>query len=167
MAPPRKNTTGLATPNDTVMTPPAVAERLVRHFQPSGLVLEPCRGTGNIYQALLAAGCATDWCEISEGRDFFDYTGPRPNLILTNPPYSIFPTFLGRCLSICDDVIVVIPPAKLFASLTIMAQIRQFGGISEICLIGGGGKLGFPFGFPVAACRIKRGPQETRNTVLP
>jgi len=149
------------------MTPAPIAERLVRYFKPSGLVLEPCRGTGHIHDALLAAGCETEWCEVTQGRDFFDYAGPRPDLILTNPPYSIFPAFLARCLAVCDDVIVVIPPAKLYASLNIMAQIRRFGGIAEICLIGGGGKLGFPFGFPVAACRIRRGPQATRHTVLP
>ena len=42
--------------NDLVMTPKYVAERVVKWANPSGLVLEPCSGTGLSF--LLFAGLA-------------------------------------------------------------------------------------------------------------
>ena len=69
---------------DLVMTPPELAEQIVDHF--SRLVnethfnfLEPCRGEGAFYNAMQKLlSCKAhedsefDWCELSEGKDFFD-----------------------------------------------------------------------------------------------
>ena len=57
-------------PNDVVFTPPLVARMIVDEFKPSGKILEPCRGLGGFYNELPEP---KDWCEITEGRDFFDY----------------------------------------------------------------------------------------------
>ena len=40
--------------NDDIQTPPALARRLVQHFQPTGLILEPCAGDGAFLKALRA-----------------------------------------------------------------------------------------------------------------
>ena len=154
--PPKKNTTGKSTPNDRVMTPTIVASAVVNHFSPKGKILEPCRGSGNIYQELLKVSDSVEWCEVDEGRDFFSYNG-RVDWIITNPPYSIFPQFLKHAFSVAEDVVMIIPPAKCFASLGVLKTIKEFGGIKEVKIIGGGGKVGFPFGFPVAAVHFKRG----------
>ena len=53
--------------DDVVMTPDSLAVKLVEHFNPQGVGLEPCRGSGNIWRHLPFA----EWCEITEGRDFF------------------------------------------------------------------------------------------------
>lgn len=38
--------------NDDIQTPLALARSLVTHFQPTGRILEPCRGDGNFLRAL-------------------------------------------------------------------------------------------------------------------
>lgn len=40
--------------DDVVQTPPKLARQLVEHFQPSGRILEPCKGSGNFLRALRA-----------------------------------------------------------------------------------------------------------------
>ena len=55
-----------------------LAGRIVRYFQPTGLVLEPCAGGGHFFQHLPDA----EWCEIKRDRDFaYDQ---RVDWILTN-----------------------------------------------------------------------------------
>ena len=68
--------------DDVVMTPPSLAKRLIEHFNPTGYGLEPCRGTGNIWSQLENA----DWCEITDGRDFYEYN-KRVDYIFTNQPH--------------------------------------------------------------------------------
>jgi len=38
--------------NDDIQTPPALARRLVKHFNPAGHILEPCAGDGHFLKAL-------------------------------------------------------------------------------------------------------------------
>jgi hypothetical protein len=67
--------------NDVVMTPDTLAKSIVDHFNPKGQGLEPCSGTGNILKYLNNA----DWCEISHGKDFYDYN-KKVDYVFTNPP---------------------------------------------------------------------------------
>ena len=53
-------------------------------------VLEPAKGLGAIYDKLKSP---KDYCEIEEGKDYFDYH-KKVYLVLTNPPYSIIDNFL-------------------------------------------------------------------------
>lgn len=79
-----------------VMTPPDMAQRIIEHFLtplvnlPYIDVLEPCRGTGSFYNALRKKLVLDSvlWCEIDEGRDFFEYSTP-VNWIITNPPFDM------------------------------------------------------------------------------
>lgn len=91
------------TSNDVIMTPPELCLQIVEHFAPMGFVLEPACGSGNFIAALQCYNANfgarlnspgfrpiddIEWCEETEGRDFFEYSGPRPNYIITNPPWS-------------------------------------------------------------------------------
>ena len=135
------------------MTPPAVARIIVDHFRPTGLCLEPCRGTGNIYQCLPKP---REWCEITEGVDFFDYKG-RADWIITNPPYSIYDKFLEHSFGVADNVVLLVPIAKAFKSMRIEKMVDCYGGLKQIWLIGGGGACGFAFGFPTGCLHYQRG----------
>ena len=148
--PTQPNRTGKSTANDVVMTPVSTAELIVDYFKPSGTTLEPCRGDGAFYDLLQG-----DWCEISEGRDFFDYN-KKVDWIITNPPFSIFDAFLLHSFSIADNVVFFCPLNKVFKSQKIDTAIQEYGGIAEVMHLGGGGKHGFPFGFPVGAIHYKR-----------
>ena len=58
--------------NDEIQTPPLLCEAIVKHFQPSGIIMEPCRGEGNFYNALkkYTINSTLMYAEINEGIDF-------------------------------------------------------------------------------------------------
>lgn len=140
-------------PEDIVYTPTAWAEDMVDFFQPSGICLDPCRGGSVFYDRLPEPKL---WCEITEGVDFFDFTG-KVDWIVSNPPYSLFSRWLDHSLDIADNVVYLIPVNKVMSSLQKLHQIYAYGGIAHIRYYGKGRDAGFPFGFPVGAIHLKRG----------
>jgi len=151
--PTQPNRTGKATASDTVQTPVNIARMIVSSFSPQGLILEPCRGIGNIYNELPEP---KDWCEIIEGRDFFDYQ-TKVDWIITNPPYSIYDRFLEHCFKVADNVVLLTPIAKAFKSMKVEKLVDAYGGLKVIWLIGSGTKCGFAFGFPTGCLYYQRG----------
>ena len=151
--PTKPNTTGKSTPNDVVMTPEKTAIKIINHFQPTGSILEPCRGDGTFYKNF--PNKDKDWCEISEGKDFLQYE-KHVDWIITNPPFSIFDNFLTHALKWSDNVVFFCPLNKVFKSIKLDKIIYQYGGIKEVVHMGGGGVHGFPFGFVVGCIYYKR-----------
>ena len=153
MKPTKSNRTGKATESDNVMTPTHIAEAIVERYKPKGFVLEPARGTGNIFNELKKP---KDWCEINQNRDFFDYN-KKVDWIITNPPYSIYDLFLEHCFEVADNVVLLVPIAKAFKSMRVEKMVSEYGGLKEIWLMGSGTKCGFAFGFPTGCLYYKRG----------
>jgi hypothetical protein len=147
------NRTGKSTASDSVQTPIKIADLIIARFNPQGLILEPCRGDGNIYNLLPEP---KDWCEISQGKDFFDYH-EKVNWIITNPPYSIYDKFLEHCFETADNVVLLCPIAKAFKSMRTEKLVDNYGGLKTIWLMGGGQKCGFAFGFPTGCLYYQRG----------
>jgi len=145
--------------NDIVMTPDWVAADVMSYFPVKGKLLEPCRGDGAFYN-LMPSG--SDWAEIRQGRDFFDYRH-RVDWIVTNPPYSIFNSFLDHALNIATNIVFIIPVPKLMASYVKLDKIYAWGSIREVRYYGTGRQLGFPFGFPVGAFWLVK--SRTRDTM--
>ena len=111
------------------MTPPELAERLVKHFAPKGRGLEPCRGSGNILQYLNNAG----WCEITDGRDFFDYTD-KVDYIFTNPPWSQIRAFLRHAMEIANDIYFLMTVNHIWTKAR-LRDVEEGGfGLVEICI---------------------------------
>lgn len=122
--------------NDVVMTPKELCKNIVDYFNPVGNVLEPCKGSGNFLDVLSKHPKVLDidWCEITEGRDFFDYAKKR-DWIITNPPYSIMRKFLQHSMEIADNV-VFLAPLNHFMLTARLRDIRESGfGIKEMLLI--------------------------------
>ena len=142
---------GHLNPNDVVFTPDWLAEKICRMFNIFGKVLEPCKGEGAFLKFLPKN---TEWCEITEGRNFFDYN-KKVDWIVTNPPYSDFNRFLKHCFELSDNIILLVPVAKLFKSMGTLREIFTFGNFVEIHTLPSS-KAGFPFGFPSAVYYIKR-----------
>lgn len=138
-------------PNDDVFTPEPIAEKIVKMFQPTGRILEPCKGKG-AFMKYLPNG--TEWCEITEGRDFFDYK-EKVDWLVTNPPYSIFNKFLEHSFEIADNVVFLTPVAKVLKSWGTIMKIKQYGGIKKIWFVPAN-RCGFPFGFPCGAFHFQR-----------
>ena len=68
-------------------------------FIPDMSVLDPCRGAGVFYNNL--PKCKKDWCEITEGRDFFEYK-EKVDLVISNPPFSMWNKWLDHTCEITD-----------------------------------------------------------------
>ena len=115
--------------DDVVMTPTELAEKLVKHFNPQGKGLEPCCGTGNILKFLDNA----DWCEISEGKDFFEYNS-KVDYIFTNPPFSQIRKFLQHSMELTDNIYFICTINHLWTKAR-LRDIESAGfGVKEICI---------------------------------
>jgi hypothetical protein len=137
---------------DIVYTPSWVVADMVAHFQPQGRVLDPCRGKGAFTDQLPAD---TAWCEISDGRDFFEWTEP-VDWVIGNPPYSQTRPWFKHSYKIAEHLVYLVPLRNVFSGYGFIREIHEFGGIREIRTYGTGGKLGFPMGNAVGAFHIQR-----------
>lgn len=115
--------------DDVVMTPEPLAIALIKHFQPKGKGLEPCKGTGNIFRNLENA----DWCEITEGRDFYEYK-TKVDYVFTNPPWSQIRKFLQHSYELANDVYVLCTINHLWTKAR-QRDLEDYAfGIKEICI---------------------------------
>jgi hypothetical protein len=137
---------------DIVFTPDWLARTICSMFQIQGRVLEPCKGEG-VFLKYLPPN--TDWCEISEGRNFYEYE-KQVDWIVTNPPYSDFDRFLEHSFRLANNIVILVPLAKMLKSMGTINQIFNYGGIVSCHLISGS-RAGFPFGFPCGVYYLKRG----------
>ena len=117
--------------NDVVMTPEWLAERIVGRFGVSGRVLEPCRGSGSFFKFMPKGSL---WCELSEGKDFFDFD-ERVDWIVTNPPFSKMRAFLQHSMKVSDNVVFLCPINHFWLKARIR-DIKGAGfGFREILLV--------------------------------
>ena len=120
---------------DCVMTPQELSNDLVKHFKPTGRVLEPCKGQGSFIRALEGYGQNVSilWCEITEGKDFFDFN-EKVDWIITNPPYSKMRKFIQHSMEVSDNIVFLTTINHLWLKARIR-DIQQAGfGIKEIFL---------------------------------
>lgn len=137
--------------NDDVQTPEDLAKRIVSHFMPCGRMLEPCRGAGNFLKFL---PCAS-WCEIKDGRDFFQWKQP-VDWIVTNPPWSQIRPFMRHAMTVSDNVVFLMTVNHIWTKAR-LRDLKESGfGIKEICLVEM--PLTFPqSGFQLGAVHVARG----------
>lgn len=139
-------------PSDVVYTPDWVARDMVAWFNPTGRVLEPCRGDDAIYRHLPGG---SEWCEIACGRDFFAWNQP-VDWIITNPPYSLMREFMQHSFDLSVNTVFLQPLHTFFRAGGLIAIARKAGFVKHVRLYGGGHKLGFPTGNPIAAIHFQR-----------
>ena len=161
------NPAGKKKGNDRIMTPQWAAQDMVEHFAPTGTILEPCRGEGVFTDILPQA----EWCEITEGKDFFDWHKP-VDWIISNPPFSVMRKFILHSFEVADNVVYLVPVWKVYLAYGTVKATQQYGGIKEIRWYGTGSKLQFPMGNGIGAIhwqRGYRGPMEQtfHDTAIP
>src|SRR5210317_2088357 len=137
--------------NDIVFTPEWLAEKICKMYEIKGKVLEPCKGEG-VFLKYLPKN--TEWCEITENKNIYDYN-KKVDWIVTNPPYSDFNRFLKHSFNLAENIVLLVPVAKLFKSMGTLKEIFNFGNFVEIHTLPSS-KAGFPFGFPSAVYYIKK-----------
>jgi hypothetical protein len=138
---------------DVVFTPENIAYGIVEWLKPTGICLDPCAGDNSFLKYLPAD---SEWCEITRGRDFFEYS-KKVNWIIGNPPYSIFGDWLIHSFEIADEVAYIVPTNKIFQRQLIMKLINDWGGVKGLMVYGSGSIIGFPFGFSVGTFYFSKG----------
>jgi hypothetical protein len=136
---------------DRVFTPEWVAKDMVEWFKPNGRVLEPCKGDGVFLKFLPTA----EWCEIEEGRDFFEWSD-KVDWCVSNPPYSKTREWFRHSYTIAANLLYLVPLRNVFSGFGFVREIYEFGGIRAMRVYGTGGRLGFPMGNAVGAFWIQR-----------
>lgn len=96
-----------------------------------------------------------EWCEITEGRDFFAWN-EQVDWIISNPPYSLFKEWLIHSFDICQNIVYLIPIARFFSAYGLMKDTRKRGWIKHIRVYGTGSRLNFPMGNAMGAIYFKR-----------
>lgn len=116
------------------MTPQHLADALVEHFRPHGKILEPCEGTGNFVKAIsnkVIVKHSVQTCEITEGKDFFDFRD-KVDWIITNPPYSKIRKFMKHSMELSDNIVFLVTINHLWLKARIR-DIEESGfGIREM-----------------------------------
>lgn len=138
---------------DVVYTPGWVVDDMLTHFVPTGVVLDPCRGKGAFHDRLPEG---SPWCEITDGRDFFDWHEP-VDWIIGNPPFSQSSAWFRHSFDLAEHVLYVLPLRHMFSAYGRLTDLLAWGGAQEIRLYGGGARVGFPMGNVVGAVHMTRG----------
>lgn len=151
-------------PNDDIMTPRHIAKRIIDELPIDmfDALLDPFKGDGAFYDQFPIT-MHSYWCEIKEGRDFFDFKTP-VEWIISNPPYSKFTDVMQHSYKIAKNIVYLIPLNKIVSSWGRVLDLEKFGGIKKIWIFPAG-KANFPFGFPACAVWIQKdykGPIETQ-----
>ena len=139
---------------DMVMTPEWLAQDIINHFNPSGIVLDPCRGQGAFYNNLNTE--TKDWCELSEGKDFLTYD-VKVDWIITNPPWSKMQKFLEHGMKISDNI-VYLTTINHYTTKKRIRDMRDYGfAIAEIYCVPTPAKPWPQLGFQLGAIHTQRG----------
>jgi hypothetical protein len=113
------------------MMPMWLAKEIVEHFRPTGRILEPCKGTGNFLNVLPEG---TLWCEITEGRDFFDFH-EKVDWIVTNCPWGQVRAFLKHSMELADNVVLLMTINHVWTKSRLRDIKDMNFGIREIYLV--------------------------------
>jgi len=154
--------------NDCIMTPDSLALAIVKHFQPTGFMCDPCSGEGSFLRAFESQKLPYCSYEIKNGTDFLAVpdNGVFCHWIITNPPWSQFLAFLKRSMSFATDVVFL----ANFNAWGVRARINamQAAGFHfrEIAYVETP-RLPWPqFGLQLAAVHIRRTPGLTKFSNL-
>jgi len=88
--------------NDKIYTPLSVAIKMIEmsDIKEGDRVLDPSYGGGVFYNNL-PNNCVKFYCEIEQQKDFFDFN-ERVDLIIGNPPYSLWNKWIDHTMELTD-----------------------------------------------------------------
>jgi hypothetical protein len=146
--------------NDDVYTPPELAKFIIHHFNPSGSILEPCRGTGSFWNNF-PPHPENDWAEIKDGRDFLSFSEEKKfDWTISNPPWSLIRPFLRKSMKLSDNIVFLCLINAFFMRAR-LRDIKEAGFyIHEILALPTPPKPWPATGFQLGAIYVKRGVQK-------
>ena len=139
-------------PQDIVFTPDWVASDMVSFFQPSGVILDPCKGEGVFLKYLPPA----EWCEIREGKDFFAWH-KSVDWVFGNPPFATLNDWLSHGFEISNNVVYLLPLLTLWNSIARINKILEYGGLVHTRAYGNGALFGKKYGYAIGAVHFQKG----------
>ena len=141
---------------DIVMTPEYLAQDIIQHFNPTGIVLDPSRGTGAFYDNFPNEQIIMkDWCELGECKDFLQYSN-KVDWIITNPPWSKMQKFLEHGMRISDNI-VYLTTINHYTTKRRIREMREYNfAIKEIYCVDTPKKPWPQLGFQLAAVHTQR-----------
>ena len=137
---------------DVVYTPDWVARDMVEFFQPSGRILDPCKGNGVFLNYLPGA----EWCEIQDGKDFFAWNEP-VDWLIGNPPYRQLSRWLKHSMSIANHIVYLLPLKAVFISGFRIREYAKWGKVIHERYYADGGALDWPIHDAIGGVYIQRG----------
>lgn len=136
--------------SDYVQTPKWCAEDMVNYFNPTGKILDPCRGENKVFHNIL--NC--DYAEIKEGIDFFNINN-HYDWIIGNPPYSIFNKWIKHSYKISNNIVYLLPTFKVFNALSLMRLYLTEGHVKHIRLYDTGNNIEWARSRPICAVHFQ------------
>lgn len=143
--------------DDKVYTPDALACQIVSHFNPSGLVIDPCSGQGAFPRAFESENLDFISYEIDYGTDFLKSPILPGAWVITNPPWSQFRAFLAKSMETADNVVFLALLNAWFMRARVR-DIKEAGfGYKSVLLLETPPKPWPQTGFQLAAVHIQKG----------
>jgi hypothetical protein len=138
---------------DLVMTPEWLSKEIIKHFNPSGSILDPCKGNGAFYNNFDTDN--KDWCELEEGIDFLAYS-KKVDWIITNPPWSKMQQFLEHGMRLSNNI-VYLTTINHYTTKKRIRDMRNYGfSIAEIYCVPTPSKPWPQLGFQLGAIHTKK-----------
>ena len=121
---------------DNIHTPPSVAKLMIGKtpIQPGDSVLDPSRGTNSIFYDNFPENVHKEWCEIAQGRDFFEYNTP-VDWIIGNPPYSMWDKWIEHTCNIATKGFCYIFNFQNFTPKRLNYIVEKGFGLTKIHLL--------------------------------
>jgi hypothetical protein len=143
---------------DIVYTPRWLSQAIINYYNPTGAILDPCKGGGAFSDYM-----ECDWCELSLGVDFLAKDESKHyDWIVTNPPWSMLRQFIEKSVKISDNIVFLIN----FNALTTRKRLSLIHDngfyIAEVLMLDNPTESHWPStGFQLAAVHLKRGAGTT------
>ncbi|EKO3414934.1 DNA methyltransferase, partial [Vibrio fluvialis] len=95
------STNGNVQPRELYPTPAEVVDALLAKLtlRPTDKFLEPCYGTGAIFDKIALPESQKSFAEIEQGIDYLTTDFGIQDVIITNPPFSLTEEFIRKSLS--------------------------------------------------------------------
>lgn len=157
--------------NDRVMTPDSLALAIVQHFNPGGILLEPCAGDGAFVRAFFSLKHCQEnlgnvnFYEIEYGFDFLEGTS-KADWVITNPPWSKFLAFLKHSMTLANDVVFLAYANAWFVKSRINAMSQAGFHFREFAYVANPKKPWPQFGLQLAAVHISREAGDCQFTTI-
>lgn len=142
--------------SDYVLTPDWCAKDMISFFNPTGKILDPCKGLNGVFYENYPNDANKKWCEIQLGKDFFSYN-QEVDWIISNPPYSIFHDWMEHSYEISENIVYLLPTFKVFNALGLVRMYKRNGWIKHIRVYDVGKDIEWSRSRPIVAAFFKRG----------